>query len=188
MPGEPKNCEGCGAPLPETLDTSVVRCAYCGKTQPNPQPLPIGQEVLLRGGAFGSTLGRVVSCQGPERIEIEVEQRREIRRLDDLTPVCALPPDARRGDRVFVDHGDFDWHATWLVSAEGARCVVKHEDESFHDAFFDKKVALSGVRVPMRKAERVRQRGALWSSGKPLAVIGVLMGFGYMALSMYFGC
>ena len=189
MPTEPTPCGSCGAPLGATFDTSVVKCAYCGKTQPNPRPLPEGQEVLLRGGSFGLKLGRVASCSGPDRIEIESDQKRENHRLDDVTPVSALSPEARGGDRVFVDLGAFDWRPTWLVRVEGSICVVKHEDPSFQSDFFDKQIPTSGVRVPMRRKDRERRRGAFWSwRGPPFVVIAAVAGIAWIALHLLGRC
>jgi len=186
--GEAKHCTGCGGPLPEAFDTNAIACTYCNRVQPNPQPLPEGQEVLLRGDEFGSRLGRVVSCQGPDRIELEIEDRREVHRLEDLTPVASMSSVARKGDRVFVSAGS-QWQPTWLVRADGDICVVKHEHPEFQGSFFDKQLSTNAVRLPLRKQDRVRQRRVLsWTNGPPFVVIAAVVGIAYVALRLLVGC
>jgi len=147
-------CSNCASELPLGEGQRAVTCAYCGTAQPHPRPYAAGQEVLVPGALTPYTLGVVQSCDGPDAIEVVIDQSRSRYAVESLVPVVHPPAEVETGTRVFARsmHG---WEPTWVVSCDRISAVVKHGNKSFQDSFFDRTVAISDVRLPARAADRV---------------------------------
>ena len=177
-------CTQCAAPLQVPFALRRVTCDYCGTTQDNPQPLPIGQDVMVTQGPGTYTLGRVTACAGPDEITIEDSPSRHI--LEDLIPVTTdgIEPNMR----VFWCSGDA-WKLTWTAKVSGQTCVVKHPNPSFQGNVFNKTVTLDDVRIPVQ-AELQERRTVMqgWldqAKGNPKKFVFNLVWYGVLVLIVY---
>ncbi|MEM7345720.1 MAG: hypothetical protein AAF485_15865 [Chloroflexota bacterium] len=151
-------CTQCAAPLETPFAVRQVTCSYCSTAQDNPQPLPVGQEVMLPRGQGSYKLGRVIDCISPDKIEVEDEEDVQSRQvLEDLIPVTKDGIEANM--RVFWRTGK-SWKSTWTTKVSGQSYVVKHPNSSFQDNFFNKTVTIHDVRIPVQ-AELQETRTAL---------------------------
>lgn len=175
-----------GAPLAEVLHVRTIRCTYCNKEQTNPRPLRPNDEVIVEGGIAYSLL-RMTKCDGPDAITLTSDDVMQAvpggtQRLENVIPVGPVPADASLGTSVFAKTL-IGWKRTRLGSTVGGGSViVKHDDASFQDPFFDDEVATTSVRVPLcahhgaplsgaaRTFFVLRQRRLL----TPLVIVGVI--------------
>ena len=148
-------CKSCGAPLPEAPGTREVACAFCGKSQPHPRPFREGQEVLLPSHFQGKLdLARVLSCDGPDRIECEVvgKGKRQTLPIEHTIPVRA-PEGLAPNTQVFF-RTNVAWEQTWVVSVSGDQVRVKMAGPQFQADVFDKTIDVSQIRVHLDPARR----------------------------------
>lgn len=138
-------CSQCRAPLADVRFVEQVECSFCHRTQPNPRRLIGGQEVLALPFGGGYQLLQVVSYDGPANVNLEADGEPKTVHIDTIIPV-ERPVKLERGLRVYANETG-RWELTEISSVSGSIATVKHGHAEFKDAFFDRKVAVTALRV-----------------------------------------
>jgi len=117
-------------------------------------PLAAGTEVLVKA-SFHYALARVERCDGPDAIHVTLEKgtRKQVP-LESLVAVTreGLESNMRVYARLFMG-----WQLTWAEEVTPADAVVKHPNRAFQSDFFNKTVAATDVRIPLRPELRTQR-------------------------------
>jgi hypothetical protein len=159
-------CEGCGATIAAGTGERTVTCGSCGRAQPHPRALPIGQAVLVPG-ASNLDLGRVATADHPDRIAVESKKTRVTSSyaVEQVIPVILDSDEVKPGERVWAG-SVVGFEPTWVASIDGRMVKVKHPNEKFQSPFFDKKVSRTQVAIALRPRDREHRAvpNATWAS------------------------
>ena len=177
-------CASCGASIEPKRFVAEVTCSYCNQTQPNPAPFDAGQEVVFEDQTAW-TLGHVVVCHGPNAIEVSTAGERP-RRFDELLAVVRPPAPPAAGEQVFFK-SVIGWQRSWIVDADAQQVTVQNPSPGFDDSFFDAKIALSEVRIPLLERQRSRRPPPKRARLVKALVGGVLVVTGYAIYLWLFG-
>jgi hypothetical protein len=139
----PPTCSSCGRSLPAGDGRRVTVCHGCGVSQPHPVPLAIGQEVLVPDTA-DYRLAECQGCTNPDAIDLGALGCRP---LEDLIVVVRDREALFPGALVYAP-GRSGWYRTWVVRVSDDGVTVKHKDNRFDDATFDRMIPADDLRVP----------------------------------------